>query len=123
MKKVPRLGDKAFEQCAGFLRIRDSKNPLDRSAVHPESYPIVEKFAKDLGCTVNDLMTSGELRKKLELKKYVSEKVGLPTLTDILSELEKPGRDPREKFEVFSFEEGIHEIKDLKVEWCCCRGS
>ncbi len=115
LKKVPRLGDKAFEQCAGFLRIRDSKNPLDRSAVHPESYSIVEKFAKDLGCTVNDLMTRAELRKKLDLKKYVTDKVGLPTLTDILSELEKPGRDPREKFEVFSFEEGIHEIKDLKV--------
>ncbi|CAN5220275.1 Tex family protein [soil metagenome] len=115
LKKVPRLGDKAFEQCAGFLRIRGSKNPLDRSAVHPESYPIVEKFAKDLGCTVADLITSAELRKKLDLKKYVSDNVGLPTLTDILSELEKPGRDPREKFEVFSFEEGIHEIKDLKV--------
>ena len=115
LHKVPRLGDKAFEQCAGFLRIRDSANPLERSAVHPESYPIVEKFAKDLGCTVADLMTSLELRKKLDLKKYVSDKVGLPTLTDILLELEKPGRDPREKFEVFSFEEGIHEIKDLKV--------
>ncbi len=115
LKKVPRLGDKAFEQCAGFLRIRDSKNPLDRSAVHPESYSIVEKFARDLGCTVSDLMSNAELRKKLNLKNYVTEKVGLPTLTDILSELEKPGRDPREKFEVFSFEEGIHEIKDLKV--------
>jgi uncharacterized protein len=115
LRKVPRLGDKAFEQCAGFLRIRDSKNPLDRSAVHPESYPIVEQFAKDLACTVNDLMTRAELRKKLDLKRYVSDKVGLPTLTDILIELEKPGRDPREKFELFSFEEGIHEMKDLKV--------
>ncbi len=115
LHKVPRLGDKAFEQCAGFLRVHDSKNPLDRSAVHPESYPIVEKFAKDLGCTVTDLINSAALRKKLELKKYVSEKVGLPTLMDMLSELEKPGRDPREKFEVFSFEESIHEIKDLKV--------
>ncbi len=115
LHKVPRLGDKAFEQCAGFLRIRDSKNPLDRSAVHPESYPIVEKFAKDLGCTVSDLMSSAELRKKLDLKRYVNDKVGLPTLSDILAELEKPGRDPREKFEVFSFEEGIHEIKDLKI--------
>jgi uncharacterized protein len=115
LNKVPRLGDKAFEQCAGFLRIRDSKNPLDRSAVHPESYPIVEQFAKDLGCTVSDLMTSVELRKKLDLKKYVTGIVGLPTLTDILAELEKPGRDPREKFEAFSFEEGIHEIKDLKT--------
>ncbi len=115
LKKVPRLGEKAFEQCAGFLRIRDSKNPLDASAVHPERYELVEKFAKDLNCTVKDLMTSAELRKKLDLKKYVTETVGLPTLTDILSELEKPGRDPREKFEVFSFEEGIHEVKDLKV--------
>ncbi len=115
LRKIPRLGDKAFEQCAGFLRIRDSKNPLDASAVHPERYELVEKFAKDLGCTVKDLMTSAELRKKLELKKYVTDTVGLPTLTDILAELEKPGRDPREKFEVFSFEEGIHEIKDLKI--------
>jgi protein Tex len=115
LRKVPRLGDKAFEQCAGFLRIRDSKNPLDTSAVHPERYELVEKFAKDLGCTLKDLMTSSELRKKLDLKKYVTATVGLPTLTDILSELEKPGRDPREKFEVFSFEEGIHEIKDLKI--------
>jgi uncharacterized protein len=115
LKKVPRLGEKAFEQCAGFLRIRDAKNPLDASAVHPERYELVEKFAKDLGCTVKDLMTSNELRKKLDLKKYVTSNVGLPTLTDILSELEKPGRDPREKFEAFSFEDGIHEIKDLKV--------
>ncbi|MBL7872319.1 MAG: RNA-binding transcriptional accessory protein [Cyclobacteriaceae bacterium] len=115
LRKVPRLGDKAFEQCAGFLRIRDSKNPLDTSAVHPERYELVEKFAKDLGCTLKDLMTSAELRKKLDLKKYVTETVGLPTLTDILFELEKPGRDPREKFEVFSFEEGVHEIKDLKI--------
>ncbi len=115
LRKVPRLGDKAFEQCAGFLRIRDSANPLDWSAVHPESYPIVEQFAKDLGCTVIDLMIRAELRKKLDLKRYVTDRVGLPTLTDILIELEKPGRDPREKFEVFSFEEGIHEIKDLKV--------
>jgi protein Tex len=113
--KIPRLGDKAFEQCAGFLRIRDSQNPLDASAVHPERYGLVEKFAKDLGCTVKDLMTSAELRKKLDLKKYVTDTVGLPTLTDILSELEKPGRDPREKFEVFSFQEGVNEIKDLKV--------
>ncbi len=115
LRKVPRLGDKAFEQCAGFLRIRDSKNPLDTSAVHPERYELVEKFAKDLGCTLKDLMTSAELRKKLDLKKYVTDTVGLPTLTDILLELEKPGRDPREKFEVFSFEEGVHELKDLKI--------
>jgi uncharacterized protein len=115
LNKVARLGDKAFEQCAGFLRIRDAKNPLDASAVHPERYELVETFAKDLGCSVKDLMTSAELRKKLDLKKYVSDTVGLPTLNDILSELEKPGRDPREKFEVFSFQEGVNEIKDLKV--------
>ena len=113
--KVPRLGEKAFEQCAGFLRIRDSKNPLDASAVHPERYELVEKFAQDLGCTVKDLMTSAEVRRKLDLKKYVSATVGLPTLTDILTELEKPGRDPREKFEVFEFAEGVHEIKHLKI--------
>jgi uncharacterized protein len=115
LMQVPRLGDKAFEQCAGFLRVRDSRNPLDASAVHPERYKLVERFAQDLDCSVNDLMTSAELRKKLDLKKYVSESVGLPTLNDILTELEKPGRDPREKFEVFSFEEGVNEIKDLKV--------
>ncbi len=115
LTKVPRLGDKAFEQCAGFLRIRYAKNPLDASAVHPERYELVEQFAKDLNCTIKDLMTSAELRKKLDLKKYVTDTVGLPTLTDILSELEKLGRDPREKFEVFSFQEGVNEIKDLKI--------
>ncbi len=115
LKKVTRLGEKAFEQCAGFLRIRHSENPLDASAVHPESYPIVENFAKDLQCTVRDLMTNAELRKKLDLKKYVSPTVGLPTLTDILQELEKPGRDPRQQFEVFQFEEGVHALTDLKV--------
>ncbi len=115
LKKVTRLGDKAFEQCAGFLRIRHSENPLDASAVHPESYPIVESFAKDLQCTVRDLMTNAELRKKLDLKKYVSPTVGLPTLADIMQELEKPGRDPRQQFEVFQFEEGVHAITDLKV--------
>jgi uncharacterized protein len=115
LSKVPRLGEKAFEQCAGFLRIRDLQNPLDASAVHPERYDLVEKFANDLGCTIKDLMTSAELRKKLDLKKYVTDTVGLPTLTDIVAELERPGRDPRETFEVFSFEEGVHEIKDLKV--------
>jgi uncharacterized protein len=115
LKKVPRLGEKAFEQAAGFLRIRDAKNPLDGSAVHPERYDLVEKFAKDLGCTVKDLMTSAELRKKLDLKEYVSGNIGLPTLSDIFSELEKPGRDPREKFEAFSFDDSVHEISDLKV--------
>jgi protein Tex len=115
LRQVPRLGDKAFEQCAGFLRIRDSGNPLDASAVHPERYDLVERFAKDLGCTIKDLMTSVELRKQLDLKKYVTDAVGLPTLTDIISELEKPGRDPREKFEAFTFQEGVNEVKDLKV--------
>ncbi|MCX8490292.1 MAG: helix-hairpin-helix domain-containing protein, partial [Cyclobacteriaceae bacterium] len=115
LHQIPRLGEKAFEQCAGFLRIRDAKNPLDKSAVHPERYELVGRFATDLGCTVSDLMTSVDLRKKLDLKKYVSESVGLPTLNDILSELEKPGRDPREKFEAFAFQEGVNEIKDLKV--------
>jgi uncharacterized protein len=115
LRQVPRLGDKAFEQCAGFLRIRDSGNPLDASAVHPERYDLVERFAKDLGCTIKDLMTSAELRKQLDLKKYVTDSVGLPTLTDIISELEKPGRDPREKFEAFTFQDGVNEVKDLKV--------
>ncbi|HEX8060944.1 MAG TPA: Tex family protein, partial [Cyclobacteriaceae bacterium] len=115
LQNVPRLGGKAFEQCAGFLRIRNSENPLDTSAVHPESYAIVNRFAKDLGCSIKDLMTGKELRHKLDLKKYITEKVGLPTLNDILTELEKPGRDPREKFEVFSFDESVHKIDDLKV--------
>lgn len=115
LQSVPRLGGKAFEQCAGFLRIRNSENPLDSSAVHPESYQIVSKFANDLGCSIKDLMTSNELRKKLDLKKYITDKVGLPTLTDILSELEKPGRDPRDKFELFAFDESVHAIADLKV--------
>jgi len=115
LMKVPRLGEKVFEQAAGFLRIREAENPLDASSVHPESYPIVQKMATDLGCSVKDLMTSGELRKQLELSKYVTQKVGLPTLTDIVKELEKPGRDPRETFEVFSFTEGVNSIGDLKV--------
>jgi len=115
LQQVPRLGGKAFEQCAGFLRIRGSENPLDSSAVHPESYQIVNRFAKDLGCSITDLMTGKELRQKLDLKKYITDKVGLPTLNDILTELEKPGRDPRDKFEVFSFDETVHTLKDLKV--------
>ena len=113
--KVPRLGEKVFEQAAGFLRIHDAGNPLDSSAVHPESYTIVQKMATDLGCSVKDLMSSSELRKQLDLNKYVTEKFGLPTLTDILTELEKPGRDPREQFEIFSFTEGVHTIADLKI--------
>lgn len=114
LKKVPRLGPKAFEQAAGFLRIRDGENPLDRSAVHPESYHIVDAMARDLGCSVIDLMRDEKLRQKIDLKRYVSEKVGLPTLNDILEELSKPGRDPREQFEVFQFAEGVEKIEDVK---------
>ena len=113
--QVPRLGEKVFEQADGFLRIHQGHNPLDASAVHPESYSIVEKMAGDMGCSVKELMSSGELRRQLDLKKYITDKVGLPTLTDILAELEKPGRDPRETFEVFSFTEGVNSIQDLKV--------
>jgi protein Tex len=112
--KVPKLGPKAFEQSAGFLRIRDGENILDRSAVHPESYHIVESMAKDLGCSVLDMMQSNELRSKLDLSKYVSEGIGMPTLQDIMKELAKPGRDPREGFESFSFQEGIEKIDDVK---------
>jgi len=112
--KVPRLGNKAFEQAAGFLRIREAKNPLDSSAVHPESYDIVYQMAKDAGCTVEELMHSDELRKKIDINKYVSDTVGLPTLTDIMDELAKPGRDPRQKFELFKFAEGIEKMEDLK---------
>lgn len=112
--KVPRLGPKAYEQSAGFLRIRNAANPLDGSAVHPENYNIVDAIAKDLNCTVRDLISSKELRDKIDLKRYVTENVGLPTLQDILAELEKPGRDPRSGFEVFSFDPNIHEIGDLK---------
>jgi uncharacterized protein len=111
---VPRLGPKAFEQAAGFLRIRDALHPLDSSAVHPESYPVVEKMAADLGVTVADLVRDGALRKKIKLENYVTEKVGLPTLTDIVAELAKPGRDPRQKFEAFSFAEGVSKPEDLK---------
>lgn len=95
--KVPRMGAKAFEQCAGFLRIPQAKNPLDNSAVHPESYPIVEQIAKDLSCTVDELIKSKELRSRIDIKKYVTPTVGLPTLTDIIQELDKPGRDPRQQ--------------------------
>jgi protein Tex len=115
LMKVPRLGEKVFEQAAGFLRIHQAQNPLDASAVHPESYPVVERMASDLGCSVKDLMTSADLRKQLDLSKYVTQKAGLPTLTDIVKELEKPGRDPRETFEVFSFTEGVNTIADLKI--------
>ena len=115
LMKVPRLGEKVFEQAAGFLRIYQAPNPLDASAVHPESYRIVEQMAKDIGCSVKDLMSSSELRKQLDLKKYITDKVGIPTLSDIVAELEKPGRDPRETFEVFSFTDGVNAIKDLKI--------
>lgn len=112
---VPRLGNKAFEQCAGFLRIDHGENPLDNTAVHPERYRLVEQMAKDLGCDVPALIASPELRKKIDLKKYCSAEVGMPTLTDILEELSKPGRDPRGKAKVFSFDENLHTIEDLEV--------
>lgn len=115
LKKVPRLGDKAFEQAAGFLRISDAAHPLDSSGVHPERYDLVEKMAKDLNCTIPALIQDGDLRKKIALKNYVDEEVGLPTLTDIMEELAKPGRDPREHFETFSFQEGVNHIEDLKT--------
>ncbi len=111
--KVKRFGDKAFEQAAGFLRIKDASNPLDASAVHPESYGIVEKMAKDLNCTVSDLILNKELRSQIKPQNYITEKFGLPTINDILKELEKPGRDPREKFEVFEFDQNVHSIDDL----------
>ncbi len=114
LKEVPRLGPKAFEQAAGFLRIRDAENPLDASAVHPESYAIVEAMARDLGCSIKDLMESEALRKRIEVKKYTTEAVGLPTLNDILTELAKPGRDPREQFEAFTFTDGVEKIEDVK---------
>ena len=114
LKKVPRLGPKAFEQAGGFLRIRDGKNPLDASAVHPEAYPIVESMAKDLGCEVKDLLSDEGLRKRIDLNRYLTDTVGLPTLTDILQELAKPGRDPRQQFESVGFAEGIMKIGDLQ---------
>jgi uncharacterized protein len=114
LKQVSRLGPKAFEQAAGFLRIRDGENPLDRSAVHPESYFIVDAMARDLGCSVLDLMHDEKLRKRIDLDQYISDKVGLPTLNDILSELSKPGRDPREQLETFRFAEGIERIEDVE---------
>ncbi|WP_254092131.1 Tex family protein [Dawidia soli] len=115
LMKVSRLGEKVFEQAAGFLRIHAAENPLDSSAVHPESYSIVNQMAVDLGCSVRELMSSAELRRQLDLKKYVTDKVGLPTLNDIVAELEKPGRDPRSTFEIFSFTEGVNTIGDLKI--------
>ena len=114
LMKVPRMGAKAFEQCAGFLRIPDAKNPLDNSAVHPESYSVVEHIAKDMKCSVEDLIKNKELRSQIDIKKYVTDKVGLPTLTDIMEELEKPGRDPRQAIKVFEFDKNVKTIDDLK---------
>ena len=115
LMKVPRMGAKAFEQSAGFLRVPGGKQPLDNSAVHPESYPIVEKMAKDLGCSVEDLMKSAELRAKIDINKYVTPTVGLPTLTDIMAELEKPGRDPRGPLRKFEFSNEVHSIEDVRA--------
>ena len=114
LMKVPRMGAKAFEQCAGFLRIPGAKNPLDNSAVHPESYAVVERIAKDMKCSVEDLIKDKELRSKIDIKKYVTDQVGLPTLTDIMAELEKPGRDPRQAIKVFEFDKNVKTIDDLK---------
>ncbi len=113
LKKVPRLGPAAFEQCAGFLRIADAKNPLDSSAVHPESYAIVERMAKDQGCTVGELIKDKARQKEIDLSRYVSSEVGMPTLTDIMKELDKPGRDPREQIEEFEFDPNVKEVSDL----------
>lgn len=115
LKKVARMGDKAYELCAGFLRIRDAVNPLDASSVHPERYSIVEKMAQDQQTTVDDLVKNDSLRKLIDIKKYVTQDIGVPTLTDIIQELAKPGRDPREKFETFSFTEGINSMEDLRL--------
>jgi len=114
LKKVARFGPKVFEQATGFLRIQDAKNPLDRSAVHPESYSIVSGMAKSVGCDVSSLIEDESLRKKIDLNQFVSEKAGLPTLNDIMDELDKPGRDPREKFDVFEFEKGVNTMEDLR---------
>jgi uncharacterized protein len=113
LMKVPRMGEKAFEQSAGFLRIAGAKNPLDNSAVHPESYHVVERMAKDLDCSINELIANKELRQKIDLKRYVSDKIGIPTLEDIMKELDKPGRDPRQAIQVFSFDPTIKTITDL----------
>jgi uncharacterized protein len=114
LKNVPRFGEKAFEQAAGFLRIRDAENPLDRSAVHPESYYVVEKMVKKIGCSIPDLIEKADLRQNIKLEEFIDENVGLPTLTDIMKELAKPGRDPRKQFEIFEFDKNIHSIHDLK---------
>ena len=114
LMKVPRMGAKAFEQCAGFLRIPGAKNPLDNSAVHPESYAVVERIAKDMNCSVDELIKNKDIRSKIDIKKYISKEVGLPTLMDIMAELEKPGRDPRQAIKVFEFDKNVKTIDDLK---------
>jgi uncharacterized protein len=115
LKKVPRLGEKAFEQCAGFLRIEGGDNPLDNSAVHPERYKLVEQMASKQHTTVADLMAKEDLRRNLNLKEYVSEEVGLLTLEDIMKELDKPSRDPRDEISIFEYAEGVKSMEDLKV--------
>src|SRR5207247_4876651 len=114
LMRVPRLGDKAFEQAAGFLRIRGAANPLDESAVHPESYAVVDRMASDLGARVTDLMRDDALRQRIELSRYVTGAVGLPTLSDIVAELAKPGRDPRAAFEIFRFSDDVNSLEDLR---------
>jgi uncharacterized protein len=114
LMEVPRLGARAFEQAAGFLRIRGGADPLDESAVHPESYAVVDRMAADLGVTVRELMQRADLRARIDPERYITQRVGLPTLRDILSELAKPGRDPRANFEVFQFAEGINSIADIQ---------
>ena len=114
LRQVPRFGAKAFEQAAGFLRIRDAENPLDRSAVHPESYPVVQAMARDMQCSVADLMAHADIRKNINLTHYLSDKVGMPTLTDIMAELDKPGRDPRTAFEMFEFDKNVRTINDVQ---------
>jgi uncharacterized protein len=113
LKKVPRMGEKAFEQCAGFLRIREAANPLDNTGVHPESYPIVAQMCKDLGVSIPELIGEPPLRKKIDLKRYTNEKVGLPTLQDIMKELDKPGLDPRGEAKAFEFAREVKSIEDL----------
>lgn len=115
LKNVPRMGDKAFEQCAGFLRIPEAVNPLDNSAVHPESYSVVNKMAKDLNCSLSELIKKEELRKQITLSKYVTETTGIPTLNDIMEELAKPGRDPRKIIKIFEFSKDVYKIEDLTI--------
>ena len=112
---MPQLGPKAYEQAAGFLRIRNGEHPLDASAVHPERYAVVEKMTADLQCNLEEILSNRAIINKVDVNRYVTDEVGLPTLKDILSELDKPGRDPREKFEAFAFQEGIEKVEDLKV--------